>query len=110
MFLLIIFREKRFSDPVNIFDDVYNLKWNYFSINQNSTLEDLFSQNHQPIVTLVSDDKVAFRAHKFVLGAGSPVLKDLLLNNPHADPVIFLKGVKSFELNSILQFIYLGKT
>ena len=93
-----------------MFDDLYNLKWKHFSINQDSTLADIFTKNHHPDVTLVSDDKVAFRAHKFVLGAGSPVLKDLLLNNPHVDPMIFLKGVKSFELNLILQFIYLGKT
>ena len=64
-----------------MYDDSLNLKWNYFSINE-STLEDLFYKNHHPDVTLVSDDKAAFKAHKFVLGASSPVLKDLLLNNP----------------------------
>ena len=38
----------------------------------------------------------------------SPILKDLLLNNPNPHPIIFLNGVKRFELQSLLQFIYLG--
>ena len=32
-------------------------------------------------VTLVSDDLVCLKAHKFVLSACSPVLKDILLKN-----------------------------
>ena len=94
-----------------MFNDVYNLRWKHFKINQDSALEELFTKNNnQADVTLVSDDKVAFPAHKFILGACSPILKDLLTNNPHPHPMIYLKGVKKFELNSILQFIYLGKT
>ena len=86
-----------------MFNDVYNLKWKHFKVNQDSTLEELFTKNNnQADVTLVSDDKVAFPAHKFILGACSPILKDLLINNPHPHPMI--------ELSSILQFIYLGKT
>ena len=60
-----------------MFRDVYNLKWKNFNVNQDSTLEELFTKINHPDVTLVSDDKVAFPAHKFVLGACSPVLKDL---------------------------------
>ena len=88
---------------------IYNLKWNHFNVNQNYNLEELLTKNIQTDVTLVSDDKVAFSAHKFVLGASSSVLKDLLISNPHSHPIVYLNGVKNFELNSILQFIYLGK-
>ena len=92
-------------------NDVYNLKWKFFTDNQDSALEELFTKNNnQADVTLVSDDKVAFPVHKFVIGACSPVLKDLLTKNPHPHPMIYLNGVKQFELNSILRFIYFGKT
>ena len=92
-------------------DEVYNLKWKYFNDNQDSTLEELFTKNNnQADVTLVSDDKVAFPVHKFVIGACSPVLKDLLTKNPHPHPMIYLNGINKFELNSILRFIYFGKS
>ena len=94
-----------------VVDDVYNLKWKYFTVNQDSSLEELFTkENNQADVTLVSDDKVAFPVHKFVIGACSPVLKDLLTKNPHPHPMIYLNGINKFELNSILRFIYFGKT
>ena len=92
-------------------NDVYKLKWKYLTDNQDSALEELFNKNNnQADVTLVSDDKVAFPVHKIVIGACSPVLKDLLTKNSHPHPMIYLKGVKKFELNSILRFIYFGKT
>lgn len=90
--------------------DVYNLKWKHFYSNQSSCLIDLFTKNNNTDVTLVTDDKAAFQAHQFVLSACSSVFKDLLLNNPHPYPMIYLNGVKKCELDSLLQFIYLGKT
>ena len=36
-------------------------------------------------------------------------MKNLLLNNPHSDPLIYLRGVNHEELHSLLQFIYLGE-
>ena len=86
-------------------DKIYNLRWKYFNTNQDSTLKEIFNKkNNQADVTLVSDDKNAF---KFVLGASSPVLKELLISNPHSHPTVYLKGIKKIELNSILQFIIL---
>ena len=73
------------------------------------TLSEVFQENDSFDVTLVSDEQIAFQAHKVVLSACSPVLKTLLLNNPHAHPLIYLRGVKQQELNSILQFMYLGE-
>ena len=92
-------------------NDVYNLKWKFFTDNQDSALEELFTKNNnQADVTFVSDDKVAFPVHKFVIGACSPVSKDLLTKNPHPHPMVYLNGINKFELNSILWFIYFGKT
>ena len=88
---------------------IYTLKWKHYLSNKTSSLTDVFTENSFTDVTLVSDDHIPFQAHRFVLSAFSPVLKNILLNNPHSHPLIFLRGVNHQELDSILQFIYLGK-
>ena len=88
---------------------IYTLKWKHFLSNKTSSLTDVFTENSFTDVTLVSDDQIPFQAHRFVLSAFSPVLKNILLNNPHSHPLIFLRGVNHEDLYSILQFIYLGE-
>ena len=58
-------------------------------------------------VTLVSDDGREVRAHKVVLGACSPMIKELLTKKD--TNIIDLNGIAMEEINSILQFIYLGE-
>lgn len=90
--------------------DIYNLKWNHFNGNLDFNLKELLFGNKLTDVTLVSDDKIAFKAHKFLLGACSPVLRDLLIETFHPQPTIYLRGIHSYELEAILYFLYLGKT
>jgi len=85
------------------------LKWKHLISNLSSSLSDVFTENSYSDVTLVGDDLIPFQAHKFILSALSPVLKNILLDNPHSHPLIYLRGVKHQELESILQFIYLGE-
>ena len=49
--------------------DVYNLKWKHCNGNQDYSLQELFINNKNADVTLVSDDKIAFHAHKLVLSS-----------------------------------------
>ena len=50
-----------------------------FSVSQLSfALSAAFTEKNFVDVTLISDDKIPFHAHKFVLSACSPVLKTLL--------------------------------
>ena len=91
-------------------NDVYNLKWKPFNGNRDYSLQELFINNKNADVTLVSDDKVALNAHKLVLSSCSSVLEDILLSNPNPHPTIYLNGVKRFEIEELLQFIYLGNT
>ena len=86
------------------------LTWNFFHQHASGFLEIESSEKNFADVTLVSDEQKPFEAHKFVLSACSPVLRDLLLKNPHDHPVIYLNGIKQFELDAILQFIYLGNS
>ena len=71
---------------------IHTLKWKYFSPNVKSRLSDVIKEQSFCDVTLVSDDQRPFQAHKYVLSAFSPVLKDILLNNPHPHPLIYLRG------------------
>jgi|ERR1712181_135614 len=48
-------------------------------------------------------------AHKVILSAGSTFFQKILKENPHSKPLIYLKGVKISELNSVLRFIYCGE-
>jgi hypothetical protein len=89
--------------------EIFTLRWKVFSTHLSSSISDVFTENSFSDVTLVSDDLIQFQAHKCVLSASSPVLKNLLLNNPHSHPLIYLRGVEHQELKSILQFIYLGE-
>ena len=88
---------------------IFSLRWKYFHTNISSSLSDLYTETNSTDVTLVSDDQIQFQAHKFVLSACSPVMKNLFLNNPHSHPLIYLRGVKQQELGSILQFMYHGE-
>merc|ERR1712179_302643 len=91
-------------------DIIFTLKWKFFSPNVKSRVSDVIKEQRFCDVTLVSDDQKPFQAHRYVLSTFSPVLKNILLNNPHSHPLIYLRGVNYQDLDSILQFIYFGKT
>ena len=60
-------------------------------------------------VTLVSDDKKILTAHRNILSACSPVFKKLLLiEASNKNPLIYLRGIRHSDIQSILQFIHLG--
>ena len=90
-------------------DITYTLKWKHFPPKVTSRVSDVFTKNIFCDVTLVSDDQKPFLAHRYVLSSFSPVLKNMLLDNPHSHPLIYLRGINHQELDSILQFIYLRK-
>ena len=49
-----------------------------------------------------------YRVHKFILSACSTVFRKILTSNP-LNTSIYLRGIHHEELESILQFIYLGE-
>ena len=86
------------------------LTWKTFGNKLTKTFRNLFNEQRFADVTLVSDDQQEYKAHKVVLSACSPVLGNILLNNQHSHPLIYLKGFKSTELQKLLEFMYLGET
>merc|ERR1712126_196796 len=59
-------------------------------------------------VTLVSDDNIQIRAHKFVLSYSSPVFKNIIANVSD-NAMIYLRGIKHQELKAVLEFLYVGQ-
>ena len=59
-------------------------------------------------VTLVCDDQKQLKAHKFILSACSSVFKNMFENGDSTSSTIYLRGIKSQDMDSVLQFLYLG--
>ena len=74
-------------------------------------MKDLSNSKDFADVTLVCDDQKQIQAHRNILSACSPVFKNMLQIESHSKhSVIFLRGVQHSEMESIIQFIYLGQT
>ena len=60
-------------------------------------------------VTLISEDKVKFSAHKLLLSSCSNMFKFILKDNIHTNPLLYLGGVSSQNMGFILDYIYYGE-
>merc|ERR1719342_949929 len=67
------------------------------------------TSNEMADITLVSEDRKQFKAHKVVLSATSTVLKSIISESKLHNAIIYLRGIQSHEIESILEFIYLGQ-
>ena len=86
------------------------LDWSEFEAFTKRTVQNLLDDKEFTDVTLVCDDNRQIGAHKAILSACSPSFKNILKNNPHQHPLIYLRGVKYQDLQSLVSFIYQGRT
>ena len=87
----------------------YSLKWNAYSDHLRDMMKELMMNDDFAEVTLVSEDRKHIKAHKNILSACSPVFKDIVKLEKNTKSVIYLRGIHFSELESIMQFIYLGE-
>ena len=87
----------------------FSLKWNDYQSNWSKALSELHNDNDFADVTLISDDKVNFSAHKILLSSCSSMFKFILKSNTNGNPLLFLGGLSSINLGYILDFIYHGE-
>ena len=85
------------------------LKWNDFQSNVSNTFKVLRKEEDFFDVTLVSDDEQHIAAHKLVLSASSIFFKNILRKSQHSNPLIYLNGFSSKELNLMIEYIYNGE-
>ena len=86
-----------------------SLKWNDFQETLTSSFALLRNDKEFTNVTLVCEDGEQIEAHKVVLVASSPFFMELLKRNKHTHPMVYMRGVKSHEIQAILDFIYCGE-
>ena len=62
-------------------------------------------------VTLVSDDGQQVEVHKFFLWfvSSSPFLKNILKKNTSSQTLMYIRGVRSEHLISLVDFLYSGE-
>ena len=60
-------------------------------------------------MTLVCEDGQQLEAHKVILAFSSPFFQKILQNSKHPHPLIYLRGFRSKDLLSILDFLYFGE-
>jgi len=84
------------------------LRWADFESNISGALRELREDEGFYDVTLACDED-QIQAHKVIISACSPFFRTVLQRNPHAHPLLYLKGVKLSELKLVLDFMYNGE-
>ena len=88
----------------------FHLKWDDFKVNTTSAIGSLREDKDFADVTLACEDGHQVDAHKIILAASSPFFKNLLGRNKHNHPLIYMRGMRSEDLVSIMDFLYYGET
>ena len=86
-----------------------SLQWHDFRDHITDTFGKLLKDKNFSDVTLVCGNGNQIEGHKVVLAASSPFFESLLGRNAHPHPVIYMRGVKSDNLEAILDFVYCGE-
>jgi len=84
------------------------LRWNDFENNISLAFRELRNDKDFFDVTLACEDE-QIQAHKVILSACSPFFRNILRRNQHQNPLLYLKGVRYTDLQSVLNFMYHGE-
>ena len=79
-----------------------------FSLYTVRTMQSMFEEDAFTDITLASEDNKQIKAHKSVLSSGSNFFRDIILQNPHPHPLIYLR-LPYGHLVSLVRFMYLGQ-
>ena len=87
-----------------------NLALSSYSLEVGNIMKNLLSSEDLSDVTIVCDDRVRLKAHKFVLKAYSSFFNDIFGKDEGKESIIYLKGVPCEAMKSLLKFMYHGQT
>ena len=88
--------------------DNFCLRWQHYEASLITAFQEMKSDGELVDVTLACDEG-QLQAHRVVLSACSSVFREILGQNKHPHPFIFLRGVNLAEMASILNFMYQGE-
>ena len=83
------------------------LKWNDFKENVAESFKDLKEDFCD--VTLASEGNQQIKAHRVILAAASPLFQDMLRNNKHSHPFLYMRKINAKHLLNIVTFMYHGE-
>merc|ERR1711942_187661 len=78
-------------------------------MNITTSIKDLSEELEFTDVTLACGDGQQVQAHKVILASSSIFFRNILKNNKHAHPLIYMRGLTMKDLSSIMSFIYCGE-
>ena len=87
----------------------FSLKWNDYQANISSSFSQMRKDQDFSDITLTCDGDQQIEAHKVVLAASSPFFNQLLKRNKHPHPLLYMRGMNTSQLNSVVDFIYQGE-
>ena len=85
------------------------LKWKDFQANISSSFGLMRSDRDFSDVTLVSEVNNKIETHKIILAASSSFFQDMLKEDNHPHPLLYMRGVTTTQLCAIVDFIYNGE-
>ena len=85
------------------------LQWNEFKENITFLFKELRNDKDFTDVTLACEDGQHVAAHRTVLASSSPFFMELLKKHKHPHPLIYMRGIKSKDLVTIMDFLYFGQ-
>lgn len=89
--------------------NMLDLEWTDFHRTVSDSLKNLRYEKVFLNVTLAFDEGEPIEANRLMLCISSPFFRRVLYNNYHSHPLMYLKGIKSENMNKILDFIYNGE-
>jgi len=96
------------SSSYKMTSEKFCLRWNDFESHVSGSFREIRDSKDFFDVTLVCGEEQV-QAHKVIISACSPFFRDILRRNPHQHPLLYLKGVKFTELQSVMNFMYHGE-
>ena len=89
--------------------DKFTLNWTGYDTNFKECFRKLREDKRMFDVTLATDDAHHIQAHRIILSAGSNFFSDIFMQNNQSSMLVYLKGIASDNLESVIDFIYNGE-
>ena len=87
----------------------YSVTWHGYSDHLKTMMKELMMNEDFSDVTLITEDKKQIKANINILSTCSPIFKDILRKEKNSSTIMYLRGIQYSEMESIMQFIYLGE-
>ena len=86
----------------------FNLSWNEYESHLSRLMRDLMMKTDLSDFTLICEDS-SFQVHKVVLAACSEVFTEIIKQTPGSNSVIYLRGIPAKQMETLVEFMYLGQ-